>query len=421
MKRLLFIFAWCALALAAAAQKPLDTMTGIFNERVRTLEVRGPEGNIFTPPFVTLAGDDQLFISFDHLADDREYLRWRVVRCDANWQPSQLVESEFLDGFNESVIERYDFSNSTTVHYVHYGFEFPNQDIAPKISGNYLIQVYPEDNPDDVWLQARVMVSEQIAPISASVTTRTDIDYNQGHQQLSVAVDTEHAGVRDPFNDLTVMIAQDGRGDNEVALRRPLRMSGRTAVFEHDRPLIFEAGNEYRRFEVSNINYPGMGVERIEYFEPYYHFKLFDDQPRDEERYSYDQTQHGRFVVREYNSGESELQADYVIVHFALDMPQKEGTMIFLDGDMVCRRFDSQSQMQFNPATGKYEKALLLKQGHYNYQYLAVPPGASRGTTATVEGNKYQTTNEYLIKVYTRGPLDRTDRLVGVSLISTNQ
>ena len=410
-----------ALPLAARAEKPLDTMTGIFNERVRTLEVRGPDGDIFTPPFVTLSGNDQLFVSFDHLADDREYLRWRVVRCDANWQPSRLVESEYLNGFNESQIERYEFSSATTVHYVHYGFEFPNHDIAPTLSGNYLIQVYPEDNPEDVWLQTRVMVSEQSAPVSASLTTRTDIDYNDAHQQLSVAVDTEQAGVQDPFNDLTVMIAQNGRGDNEVALRRPMRMSSRTAIFEHERPLIFEAGNEYRRFEVSNVNYPGMGVENIEYFEPYYHFKLYTDQPRAEERYSYDQTQHGRFVVREYNSSRSEVDADYVVVHFALDMPEQPGTMIFLDGDMVQRRFDPQSQMTFNRSTGFYEKALLLKQGHYNYQYLAVPPGASRGTTATVEGDKYQTVNEYLIKVYTRGPLDRTDRLIGVTRISTDQ
>ena len=48
-----------------------------------------------------------------------------------------------------------------------------------------------------------------------------------------------------------------------------------------------------------------------------------------------------------------------------------------------------------------------------------MPPGANRGTTAIVEGDKYQTINEYLIKVYTRGPLDRTDRLIGVSRIVT--
>ena len=77
--------------------------------------------------------------------------------------------------------------------------------------------------------------------------------------------------------------------------------------------------------------------------------------------------------------------------------------------------------MTYNRATGKYEKALLLKQGSYNYQYLIVPPGKNRGYTAEIEGDKYQTVNEYLIKVYTRRPADRYDRLIGVSRIVSDR
>lgn len=405
------------VVLVAEGQRLSDTMTGIFHDRARTLQVRS--GNqLFALPLVTLGAGDCLDISFDVLGEDREFLRYRAVRCDANWQPSTVSEIEWLDGFNESAIEDYQYSRGTTVHYVHYTLQFPNEDISPTLSGNYLLQVYNENDPDDVWLQQRVMVSEQVAPISASVTSRTDVDYNDGHQQLAVAVDTDRARVSDPFNDLKVMISQNGRGDNEVALYHPLRLSGATAVYEHQNPLIFEAGNEYRRFEVSNVNYPGLRVEQIGYYEPYYHFKLYDDESRAGEAYSYDQTQNGRFVVREYNSGDSDTEADYVVVHFTLDYPELPGYMIFIDGDLTQRRFDQASQMNFNQATGQYEKAMLLKQGHYNYQYLAVPPGGRSGTTSVIEGNKYQTVNEYLIKVYARGPMDRTDRLIGVLMVN---
>lgn len=416
MKRILFVIAilMSALALRAAA----DTMTGIFNERVKTLRVLAG-GDMFAPPVVVLGSGDRLDISFDHLADDRVFLRYRAVRCDADWQPSSIADIEWLDGFNESAIDSYDFSRATTVHYVHYDFQFPDHNISPHLSGNYLIQVYPEDNPDDIWLQTRVMLTEQTAPISASVTSRTDVDYNSAHQQLSIAVDTERASVADPFNDLTVMVQQNGRCDSEAALRQPLRLSGRTAVYEHQAPLIFEAGNEYRRMETSSVHYPGMGVEQIAYFDPYYHFRLYTDASRAGASYNYDSTQNGRFVVREYNSDQSDLDADYVVVHFSLDYPELPGTMIFLDGDFTQRRFDAESRMTFNPATGLYERAMFLKQGHYNYQYLAVPPGDRRGRTAIIEGDKYQTVNEYLIKVYTRGPLDRTDRLIGVTVVRT--
>lgn len=418
MNRLIAALTIATAALTASAREPHDTMDGIFNERIRTVTM-SVDGNRFAPPVVFMGMGAPITIEFDHLSDDRVFLRYRVVRCDANWQPSTLAEAEYLDGFNESIIEDYEYSRGTTVHYVHYGFQFPNADIAPKLSGNYLIEVYSEDDPDDVWMTRRVMLSEQSAPISTAISSRTDIDYNEGHQQLSVAVDTERARVSDPFNDLKVMIAQNGRCDNEVMLRQPLRMSGFTAIYEHSAPLIFEAGNEYRRMEVADVNYPGMGVADIEWADPYYHFTLFDDQPRAEESYVYDSTQHGRFFVRQYNSDESATEADYVVVHFALVMPEMPGTMIFLDGDFTSRRFDQSSLMTFNHATGRYEKVLLLKQGHYNYQYLTVAAGARSGTAATIEGNKYQTINEYLIKVYTRSPLDRTDRLIGVTQITS--
>ncbi|MDE6300756.1 MAG: DUF5103 domain-containing protein [Muribaculaceae bacterium] len=404
-----------ALAAGLCAHAITDTMTGMFNSGVRTLRVEHSSGDMFAPAVVVPGAGDRLYISFDHLADDREYLRWRAVRCDANWQPSSLAESEWLDSFNESAIETYDYSRATTVPYVHYEFKFPNDDITPAMSGNYLIQVYPENDPEDVWLQTRVMISEQSAPVVASLTSRTDVDYNREHQQLTVEVDTERAGVDDPFNDLRVVISQNGRCDNEIMVRQPLRMSGRKAVYEHQQPLIFEAGNEYRRMEVSNINYPGMGVEDIGWHAPYYHFTLQTDESRAGHAYLYDQTQNGRFVVREYNSDQSDVDADYVVVHFSLDYPELPGWMIFLDGDFTQRRFDDASRMFYNHETGRYEKALQLKQGAYNYQYLAVRPGGQRGETSVIEGDKYQTQNEYLIKVYARGTLDRTDRLIGVT------
>lgn len=414
MKALSFILL-LTTAIAAGAR---DTMDGIFNERIRTVTVTA--GNDFyAPPMTVLGSDDVLTIAFDHLSEEVEYMRYRVVRCDANWQPSSIAEAQWLDSFNESNITDYAFSGATTVHYVHYWFNFPNEDISPTMSGNYLIEVYPENDPDDVWFARRVMLSEQVAPISVSVTTQTDIDYNSAHQQLAITVDSERASVADPFNDITVMVAQNGRYDNEVALRQPLRMSGSRSIYEHQQPLIFEAGNEYRRMEVADINYPGMGVEEIAYAYPYYHFKLYNDLPRADASYSYDQTQHGRFYIRQYGSDDSDLNADYVVVHFALQMPQLEGCRIFIDGNLTSRRFDAESIMAYNQLTGCYEKVLLLKQGAYNYQYIAVPNGANSGTTSIIEGNKYQTQNEYLIKVYTRGPLDRSDRLIGVTLITS--
>lgn len=403
--------------LCVIGARGADTMTGVFNDRIKSLQVQ-LFGDPYAPPVINLGTDDRLIISFDHLAEDREYLRYELVHCNANWQPSGLVDNEFLDGFNLGNIENYEYSNLAATHYVHYTLVIPNEEVNPRLSGNYLLKVYPESDPDDIWLQCRFMVSEQTAVIDAAVTSVTDIDYNAAHQQLSVTVNTERSSVEDPFNDLTVMVQQNGRYDNEVAVRKPLRMSGRdVSVYEHLPELIFEAGNEYRRMETVSTVYPGMRVAEISYADPYYHFTLQTDAPRAEEMYSYDQTQHGRFTIREYNSAESDIEADYGVVHFSLDMPEMKDAMVFIDGDFVNRRFDPESRMTYNRATGRYERNMLLKQGAYNYNYLVVPKGKSRGYTAPVEGDKYQTCNEYLIKVYARHPGERYDRLVGVSVV----
>ena len=406
------------LAIVLHAQR-VDTMTGIFDENLRTLQV-GLDGNNMADAIAVLDTPDRILISFDRLAEDREYLRYSLVHCNANWQPSGLVDSEFLDGFNEGTIDNYDFSQATTVHYVHYWLTIPNEQVAPKISGNYLLKIYSEDDPDATLAQVRFMISEETALTIAQASPQTDIDYNDSHQQMAISVDIDRAHVEDPFNDLVVVVGQNGRLDSQKAFSHPLRMSGSTLYYEHQMPLIFEAGNEYRRFETVSTYYPGMGVENIEFFDPYYHFRLFTDERRDDETYVYDQTQHGRYLVRESNSDDSDTGADYAVVHFTLDYPDSPGAMIFLDGDFTLRRFDDNARMFFNSATGLYERAMLLKQGSYNYQYLIVPPGEKRGFTGPIEGDKYQTMNEYNVRVYHRRRGERYDRLIGTASCRTS-
>ena len=397
-----------------------NTMPGSFDERIRSMQVTLND-NQFAPPVLTIGTNDVLTFSFDHIADDRSYFRYRLIHCNANWQPSDLVDSEIINGFNEGIIDNFAFSRGTTVNYVNYVFSLPNDNMTPLVSGNYLVVIYEESKPDEILGQWRIMVNEQTARIGLDLSSRTDIDYNVAHQQLTVTVDTERDNVSDPFNDLTVMIQQNGRLDNEASLKHPMRMSGRKAIYEHQPQLIFDAGNEYRRFETISTDYPGMHVYGIEYVYPYYHIALETDLARTGESYTYDSTQQGRYKIRDYDSDEADTMADYVIVHFSLEYPEMSDHMIFIDGDLTDRKFDETSRMTYNRATGKYEKALLLKQGSYNYQYLIVPPGKNRGYTAEIEGDKYQTVNEYLIKVYTRRPADRYDRLIGVSRIVSDR
>ena len=149
-----------------------DTMNGIFDSRFKTLQVK-VEGNEYAPPVITLGTDDRIKITFDELTDEHSYLRYSLVHCNANWQPSGLVESEFVDGFNLGYVEEYEYSQLTTTHYVHYSIALPNDEVRFTVSGNYLLQVFNENDPETILLQARFMVSEAKAMVGANITSRT--------------------------------------------------------------------------------------------------------------------------------------------------------------------------------------------------------------------------------------------------------
>ena len=254
---------------------------------------------MWAPPVINLNNDsERIVVSFDELADEHRYLRYSLTHCDAEWMPEGLVDSEFLDSFNEGTVDDYEYSQATVVHYVHYAITIPNNQIRITQPGNYLLRVYDERDPDNTLVQARFGAADFSATVRATVSSRTDIDSNKSHQQLDISLDTRHVNVEDPFNDIKVVITQNGRHDNEAIIAAPQRILGKDIVYEHMRQLIFPAGNEYRRFDISSVNYPGTGVERMIHDASIYNAVLHTDGPRSNESYLYDQTQHGRFLVR---------------------------------------------------------------------------------------------------------------------------
>lgn len=402
-----------AMTFSISAAVP-STDQGAVDERVRTLQVYNSLAPLVTgTPVITPGAPGSVVVEFDMLEDDRRFLRYELIHCNADWQPSVLTPVEYLDGFNEGYIEDYAFSDATTVPYVHYRLELPQGRMQPLVSGNYLVRIYDEADPEDTLLRARYMQAEKSAPIAVNVHSRADFDTRNENQQLELAVDIDGLGHSvNPFQDLKVVITQNGRTDNEAVLTVPSRVVGGNVIYEHRPELVFPGGNEYRRFEIISTQWPGMRVENIEWHAPYYNYYIETDQGRSGKDYLYDQTLGGGFLVREFNTDNPATAADYGVVHLALEHPELIGMDVFVDSDALGREFSPATRMVYNRATGCYEKAVLLKQGAYSYQYLAVPSGKDTGLTSVLEGNHNATVNLYSISVYLRQPGQRYDRLL---------
>lgn len=392
-----------------------NTSTGTFRSDVRTLKIINPD-NFMAPAVLRLGTSDRLHVNFDVIGETHEYLRCRLVHCNADWQPSRLLESEYAGGFNEAEVGDYAYSSNTYVHYVNYNIELPNPDIEPLVSGNYLLQVYPEGEPDEVLLQARFSVSENTFPVGGGVTTRTDQGFNTEYQQLSLAVDAG-GGRYNPYQDFVVTVMQNNRPETLRTLSHPLRVDGSTIIFEHDPALVYPAVDEYRRFETVRADYAGMHVDSVKFGGTNWHAWLMPDTPRAGRDYSYDRTQHGRFMIDEYNSSDPDLGADYVTVHFTLDAPEVVGGDVYVDGDFTLHRPGDFNRMRYDYNTRLYTAEIPLKQGSYNYQYVVVPKNGGYADPTVIEGSKYETGNEYLVQVFLRLPGSRADRLVGAEVL----
>lgn len=392
-----------------------NTQNDVFFPEFKSLQVTDPQNMLGQPIIVLSNAESRVKISFDELAEDSRYLRYRLIHCDCDWRPSEISEMDYVDGFNEGQINSYALSENTLTHYVHYDLEFPNDEIMPILSGNYLVEIFDEDDPETTLLQARFMISEDIADLAPAVTSRTDYDYNGKHQQVSLNVNLEGEGVENPYTDLRLVVIQNGREQSRRVIKTPLRVSPSGVVYEHQSDLIFPAGNEYRRFDIANVRYPGMNVENYEYIEPYYNAMLRVDYPRSNTNYQYDSDQSGRYFVDELNATDPDLESDYVMTFFTLKMPQLSED-VFIDGDMTLRKFDSDSRMVYDHTLGAYIKTMLLKQGMYNYQYVT-----KSGQLNPIEGDYYEAANEYLFLLYYRPMGARYDRLIGSTVIYSDK
>ena len=416
MNRVILFALACVLAVQGWAQATADTRVTIFDSNVRSLKV-APASNMYLPPVLVLGSDDYLEVNFDYIDYDVHYLRYSLQHCDALWQPSQLQESEYVEGFNYADVTDYLQSESTFTHYYNYSFSLPNPDMQFTRSGNYVLRVYEQDDPDKVLFQTRFMVCEPRVTVLTDVTSRTDETYNDAHQQLSINLQYKPGVIADPYGELTTVVFQNTRTDNAVVLRRPLSAGIGTVTYEHQPELIFNAGNEYRRFETVNIHSLNMGVAAIDYVQPFYHATLYTDEPRHSMQYLYDQTQRGHFTIRNAEGNDSRIDADYVVTHFSLNTAGPvEGGHIFLEGEFTHGLPASTTVMKYDPASGCYINDMLLKQGAYNYQYLWVPDGSRVGQTAAIDGDKFQTVNQYMVLVYHRPSGGRYDQLVGYGL-----
>lgn len=92
-------------------------------------------------PVIEVNSDQTLTLKFDELGFDIRTFRVRFTHHNSDWSPSSLIPNFYLQGFMEDRITDSRASKVQRPSYIHYTYEFPNNNLDFLISGNYMIEI----------------------------------------------------------------------------------------------------------------------------------------------------------------------------------------------------------------------------------------------------------------------------------------
>ena len=395
-------------------------------------------GLVLSNPVINLDSDAQLKLTFDDLdADVKDYF-YSIVHCDRNWNPSNLQEMEYLDGFNEERIQNFEFSFKTLWPYTHYRLTLPNRDMRWRLSGNYLLLIYDESNDRQLVITRRFTVVEQLVGISPRFLRANNVSKLRTHQEIDFNVSHKQLNIQNPQQEITATIIQNGRWRDAITGLEPKFIRPELMIFDYQDEVVFPGAKEFRFADLRSFRRVSFNVASVRQEQDSYLVEMKADKPRDKLAYTTFEDLNGKFIVEatDQNRGrnrqddleQDQLFAEYADVSFALSTEKLPGYDVYLVGGFTDWALRDQYRLEYDPNLQAYATWVILKQGYYDYMYAAVPQPNNNINkqeerdlnVSLIEGSSHETINEYTIIIYYRPFGSRFDRAVGsVTFTST--
>jgi len=418
MKKIFFFFFFFINILPIFSQEFYENK--VFDPNVQTVLIH-KEGSDLTYPIISLEGNEKIVLSFDYLSKEQETndYQYTIIHCTSNWEQSDLMFSEYIDGFEENDIENYDLSFSTFCKYVNYQITFPNDYLKFTKSGNYVVKVYSNYNTENVILTKRFSVTENLVLIDAQVKRTTNPAFIATSQEIDFTVNYSGYQIKNPVTDVKVILNQNNRWDNNYKILTPRFIKQNVLDYNYDLENVFEAGNEFHYFDGKELKFISEKVYNVQFESPYYHLYLVNDIVRTYEPFISFQDINGKRLIKNNNAINFDTESDYCVVHFTLkrSFPFTDGDVYVL-GEFCDWNCLDYNKMKFNYDTQQYEAQIFLKQGYYNYIYAL--KNKNKISSTDIEGNFYQAENDYIIYVYNNDSNLNYDRLIGVKIVNPN-
>lgn len=367
-------------------------------------------------PVIELHSDNQLMLAFDDLRGDVRNYYFNIEHCDANWEPSRLSPLEYAEGFNEERIMDYRTSVNTLQPYTHYQVAFPTNNVRPKLAGNYLLKVYEDADKSRLIISRRFYVLAPLMMVSPQFVPSVDVAKRSSNQKLNLKINTGGLTVSNPYQDVSILVMQNQRPDVQQWLTTPLFVGDNELTYNDNKTLDFGGGNEFRYIDLRSLRLASERVAEIRLDSAAW-VDLIPDRNDKDASYASVFDENGNFFVRNQDKADADTESDYVWVTFTLEDDAKTDGSVYVVGRFNDYARATANQMVYDPAQKRWQCAILLKQGLYDYEYVRVEPSKAVDV-AFSSGNHFETNNTYQILVYNRRQGTTWDELVGYTQIS---
>lgn len=423
MKRITLLLLVLGFVLGASAQD-FDFPCGNLNYKpeVQTVLLFADD-NPLSDPIIPL--DDmlgRLTLSFDIIDGQGEVLNYTFIHCSHDWHPTDIQRIQYASGFESDRLDNYNFSRNTLIEYANYQLKFPNEDMMPLVSGNYLLIVYGDDL-NDLYFTRRFMVVDEKAHVGVTVPRYPDdLALTDTHQQLNIKVSLNDylSGTLQQYSFLT--IRQNGRWDNAAEGLKPTYVYPDYISFEHHPQTVFEATNQYRRFNTSNFYFQSENLAHIRQTDVSFEIDIATCESRARKAYATYEDIHGeKFVYVENENLDNFTEADYCRVNFFYksETPM-DGNDLYLLGALNDWRFDVNNKMEYNYQLRGYTCSMMLKQGYYNFMFATVDRKTGEVRTDLTAGNHWETNNLYKLYFYYYNATKGYDELIGYTTVNSH-
>ena len=357
-------------------------------------------------PVLPLRGGRQLTLEFDLMESTGRPLSVHFYHADRSWR-KDLTPAEYMDSFQDDDLLTYTRSRGTVVDYTHYTYQFPNDDIRFRVSGNYILRVTEQGRRSAVLFERPFYVTESAGVVAMRVDD-VPMSGQRSPSDLPSAQFTPPPDLRGvPFQYQTCFV-RNGRLDTARCTDRPRLMQQPTLGFELYRDRAFRPTTADYFLDLRALR-TGGAIEATDRTATPVRVQLEPDYAQFPGRMALGDPLDGQVVVDEAvrGVGEPDVEADYARVRFSFVPPNERPLQ---GGLQLNGTFGESTRMRWRPDRGRYEGEVLLKQGLYEYYYQSNDPALQEALRRTLPPGR----DRYTAFVYYTDRTLNTDRLLAV-------